>query len=72
MPPSTAVLDANFKNMTNEMKEIKKEMRGNHQEIKQLITCMEEKFVLKSSFRAVTTALSAVAVLMGIVFYFSK
>ena len=72
MPPSTAVLDANFKNMTQEVKEMKEEMRSNHLEIKQLITCMEEKFVLKSSFRAVVTALGALATVIGIILYFNK
>lgn len=72
MPPSTAVLDANFKNMAKEIQEFKEEVRENHQELKALITCMENKFVLKSNFRAVITALGALATVIGIVLYFTK
>ena len=72
MTPSTAVLDTQYKNMAKEIQEFKQEVRENHQELKSLIQCMEDKFVLKSNFRAVITALGALATVIGIILYFTK
>lgn len=60
------------KNIMDKIDTMEKKIDVNHEEIKAMINDFAEKFVLKSSFRAVSASFGVLATIIGIIIYFTN